>query len=189
MQGLSMGNDGLFQESFIRLGGRKNGMLLPLERGSFIGAGQPEKREKQHFPTRKFLWMPAGHRRPWRIVESGLLHLPDRRKDRRNPFKRAWKGAERERRHIWAMPVNKRVLGASGGECFPLEKPTRPVLRGHVSPMERIFRKFRKNPFHLLSGNFRQDNPAAFLSRFQPRGFSGRAVKKCPMSVAGDCKS
>lgn len=60
------------------------------------------------------------------------------------------------------MPMNKRVLGTSGSERFPLEEPVRPVLRGHVSPMERIFRKFGKNPFHLLPGNFRQDNPAAF---------------------------
>ena len=84
-----------------------------------------------------------------------------------------------------AMPMNKRVLDTSGGECFPLEEPVHPVLRGHVSPMERIFRKFGKNPFHLLPGNFRQDNPAAFLSRFQPRGFSGHTVKNVPCPLLG----
>lgn len=46
-----------------------------------------------------------------------------------------------------AMPMNKRVLDTSGGECFPLEEPVHPVLRGHVSPMERIFRKFGKIHF------------------------------------------
>lgn len=129
----------------------------------------------------------AGIGRQWLLVESGLLYLPDRSEGRENPFKRAWKGAERERRRLLAMPMNKRVLDTSGGERFPLEEPVHPVLRGHVSPMERIFRKFGKNPFHLCPViSVRTIRLPSFLA-------SSRVVlrphrKKCPRSVAGDCK-
>ena len=58
------------------------------------------RREKSRFYPRKFLWMPGGHRQAWLIVESGLLYLLDRNEGRENPFKRAWKGAERERRRV-----------------------------------------------------------------------------------------
>lgn len=56
-------------------------------------------------------------------------------------------------------------------------------LRGHAAPMECIFRKIGKNPFHLLSGNFNQDTLAAFLFYFLPRSFFGCAVKnvRCPL--------
>lgn len=42
----------------------------------------------------------AGILQAWLIVESGLLYLLDRNEGRENPFKRAWKGAERERRRV-----------------------------------------------------------------------------------------
>lgn len=99
MQGLSMGKGGLFQKSFIRVRARKNRMLPPLEAGP-SSVLDCRRREKSRFYPRKFLWMPGGHRQAWLIVESGLLYLLDRNEGRENPFKRAWKGAERERRRV-----------------------------------------------------------------------------------------
>lgn len=42
-----MGEDGLFQKSFIQVCVRKNRMLPPLEAVPGVGSGLPEKREKR----------------------------------------------------------------------------------------------------------------------------------------------
>lgn len=179
MPRVPLGNSGLFRENFIRPCNWKNGVLPSVDAGSGARAGPPEKRGKAYSEHKKFLWMAAMY--PWLwtpCCARQVLVAGDRRKGSANPFKRAWKDAEEERRE--RLPENEQACS------WGVWRRMFSFLRGHAAPMDRIFRKIGKNPFHLLSGNFNQDTRATFLFYFLPRSFLRLCRKKCPVSLGGE---
>lgn len=99
MQGLSMGKGGVSEKFYTGAHQEKQDAAAfgGRSRHQFWTAGEEKKAGST---PGNFYGCLAGIGQAWLLVGSGLLYLPDRSEGRENPFKRAWKGAERERRRV-----------------------------------------------------------------------------------------
>lgn len=120
LQRIPSGNSGLFRENFIRVCDWKNRLLPSVDAGSGARAGLPEKRKKNLFRAQEILM--DGYRVSMvmdaLLCQAGAGLLGTGVKAVQTPSNRH---GRMQKRKGWGKtpPMNKRVPGASGGECFP----------------------------------------------------------------------